>query len=87
MKTVKDIKLESHDISAIKQLQKKISKEFNINSIILFGSAARGENDIESDIDILVITNERLSRSERHKITDIAFDINMEYQTNISKDI
>ncbi len=44
-----------HDIYTIKQIKtiiKPIMKEFGINDIYLFGSYARGEANINSDIDI-----------------------------------
>jgi len=45
--------------------------------LILYGSAARGQTDDESDIDLLVITAQPLSRLRRHEITDIVFEINL----------
>ena len=58
--------------------------EIPIDQLILFGSAARGEAGVESDIDLLVVTTEPLSRSRRHEITDLVFDVNLEMGTNIS---
>lgn len=50
----------------------------------LFGSVVRGEADEESDIDLLVITKQPLNRWERHQITDIVCEVNLEYGTNFS---
>ena len=55
-----------------------------VDKLILFGSAARGEAGAESDIDLLVVTTEPLSRRRRHEITDLVFDVNLERGTNIS---
>jgi predicted nucleotidyltransferase len=48
LKVLKNIELLSPIISKIKGLSKRI---------VLFGSSARGENSLESDIDLFVLTN------------------------------
>jgi len=54
-----------------------------IESIILFGSVARGEAGEESDIDILVVTKKEDFRLRRMLI-EIAFDILLDTGENIS---
>jgi len=54
-----------------------------IESIILFGSVARGEGKGDSDIDILIVTKEEDFRLRRALI-GIAFDILLETGENIS---
>jgi uncharacterized protein len=71
-------------IQAISEIKQKIKVKYSVIDIILFGSAARGESDEESDIDILIITAEPMTRFKRHEITDIVFDINLQYSTNFS---
>jgi uncharacterized protein len=70
---------------ALKELKDRLFNEFDIQKIILFGSAARGEADSESDSDLLILTNQPVkTRFERHKITDAVFEINLLYDTNFS---
>jgi len=55
-----------------------------VESILLYGSVVRGEADEESDIDLLVLTSRKLSRYERHQITDLVYDVNLAEGTNFS---
>ncbi len=70
--------------TAIKELLFQLKQNFKIDNVILFGSAARNEKDDESDIDILIITKQPYNRAKRHQITDLVFEINLKYNTNIS---
>jgi predicted nucleotidyltransferase len=66
------------------QRKKKVTKRFSVETFILYGSAARGQLDAESDLDLLIVTPFPLSRFERHEITNIVFDVNLRYDTNFS---
>ena len=55
-----------------------------VDRIVVFGSAARGEANAESDIDLLVLTGRSVSYDERHQITAVITDINLEFATNFS---
>lgn len=70
----------------------EIAQEFanNINNkyikrIVLFGSVARGEDNIDSDIDILIICNNR--EMIENKISDEKYDIITKYRELISAHI
>ncbi len=52
--------------------------------LIVYGSSVRGTADEESDIDLLVVTPEKLERSQRAAITDLVFDANLKHDTNVS---
>ncbi len=69
---------------ALAGLRRKLRDVDWIESILLYGSAARGEADEESDIDLLVLTSRQLSRTERHQITDLVCEINLANGTNFS---
>ncbi|MDI6720848.1 MAG: nucleotidyltransferase domain-containing protein [Candidatus Aenigmarchaeota archaeon] len=49
--------IEINDSSIVKE----IVARYPVNSIVLYGSAARGEDDTKSDIDILVISRKKIS--------------------------
>jgi uncharacterized protein len=69
---------------ALTELLRRLYDQFHVVSVILYGSVARGEADEESDIDLLILTPEPLSRPARHDITDVVFDVNLRYETNFS---
>jgi len=81
---LQDTDLTAQETEALKELERRLRASFQIESLILYGSVARGNSDEESDIDLLVITTQALPRSIRHRITDIVFDINLKHDTNFS---
>lgn len=79
-----NIALTPNQRQALDKLRRRLLEEFEIEDLVLFGSAARGEADEESDIDILIITKHAMTRPARHEITDVVFEINLEHDTNFS---
>ncbi|MEW6701412.1 MAG: nucleotidyltransferase domain-containing protein [Bacteroidota bacterium] len=84
MKSLSQIKLMTNQLDALKEIRTKLSSGFDIKEVILFGSAVRNVSDSESDLDLLVITQFPISRNERHLITDLVFEVNLNYATNFS---
>ncbi len=80
MKELEKIALTLSQRQALNELRRRLLEEFEIENLVLFGSVARGE----ADIDILVITRHPMTRPERHEITDAVFEINLEHDTNFS---
>lgn len=60
IKCVEDRKLDLND-EIIKELVSISEKYKNITKIVLFGSRARGDNDIKSDIDLAVYSDGNIS--------------------------
>lgn len=84
MRKINNIHLASNQQQALHELKYKLTHEFDIESLALYGSAARGEASEESDLDLLILTKHPLTRPARHKITDLTFEINLHYDTNFS---
>jgi predicted nucleotidyltransferase len=79
------IALTPNQAKALAELRQRLYDAFDIEALILYGSAARGEADEESDLDLLVVTPQPLpSRFARHEITDVVFEVNLRHGTNIS---
>lgn len=82
--------LAKQDAQEILALYKKILIEhYEIQEVILFGSRARGDNRIESDIDVAVVFAELPeSATERRKLAgslfDLAWDLQLESGLRLS---
>jgi predicted nucleotidyltransferase len=84
VKQIDAVALTSDQRDALAELHRRLHSEFEVEAIVLYGSAARGEADEESDLDLLVLTKKPLGRTARHGITDLIFDVNLRYETNFS---
>lgn len=84
MKRLQDVSLTPNQRQALAELRRRLFDEFDIKTMILYGSVARGEADEESDLDLLILTTQPLTRFERHRITDAVFEVNLRCGTNIS---
>ncbi|MBM4050908.1 MAG: nucleotidyltransferase domain-containing protein [Planctomycetes bacterium] len=84
MKQLADVQLTPSQSEALSELKRRLSDEFDVESVMLYGSVARGEADQESDVDLLVLTSHPRTRFERHKITDVVCEVNLRYDTNFS---
>ena len=54
-----------------------------IDSLILFGSQARGTATLSSDIDIAVVMDEMLSPLDRGKLLSLGDEIDLRLKTNL----
>ena len=54
-----------------------------VDSLVLFGSQAKGTATLSSDIDIAVVMNHPLSHFERGKILSLAEEIDPRFETNL----
>ncbi|MDO8706163.1 MAG: nucleotidyltransferase domain-containing protein [Sulfuricaulis sp.] len=84
MKTLAHISLKSNDRKAIEAAKNLLVQKYPVELIILYGSKARGTDDAESDIDLLVLTTRELTWRERNAITDTLYDIQLAHGVVIS---
>ncbi len=76
-------KLQENERSALLQFKAELTKKFCLVEFILYGSKARGDNAEDSDIDVMIVVDKRTPKIES-AIYDIAFEINLRYDTFIS---
>jgi len=70
---IAEVKIQAPVHPVIADIVRRISKQFDPQSIILFGSHARGTAGPDSDVDLLVVMN--LTKSRRKQATEIDFSL------------
>ena len=76
--------LSSIQSEALREIKSSVRARFDVKDFLLYGSAARGEAEYESDLDLMIVVSDPISRLKRHEITDIVFDVNLKFGTNFS---
>jgi predicted nucleotidyltransferase len=85
MKTLHDLRLPKNISDALQTARNRISAEFAVDRLVLFGSVARGQADEESDVDLLIVLKDPPSHHVRDRITSVILDVNLEFDTNLSE--
>ena len=66
----------------IKRMVRRIVRKFNPEKVILFGSHARGDAGLDSDVDILVVMD--VKGSKRRKAVEIGVAL---HDVDVAKDV
>ncbi|MEI6287866.1 MAG: nucleotidyltransferase domain-containing protein [Bacillota bacterium] len=66
--------LQEKELLAIQALKENISNKYSLDSITLFGSKARGDDNLDSDIDLLVLLNQTVTTPIEEAIFDMAYE-------------
>lgn len=83
---MKDLKLTENEKAAVLRFKEVLMGKYSILDFCIFGSKARGEASLESDIDIMIeIDDNRPGIAS--EIRDLAFEINLEYDCLITTTI
>ena len=77
MRTISELPLDPRDRKAIEEAASVLRGRLPVEELLLFGSKARGTDEAESDIDLLLLTSRPLSWSERGEMTDELFDLEL----------
>ena len=73
------IMLTANESLAIAELKTKTAEKYNLESMILFGSKARGDDDKWSDIDLLVILRQKVNTAIEEQICNLAYGLELVY--------
>ncbi|MFQ5827545.1 MAG: nucleotidyltransferase domain-containing protein [Candidatus Methylomirabilia bacterium] len=84
-KGLRDLKLDVGLRAALEAARDRLKARFEVDRIVLFGSLAWGRPDDESDVDILVVLKDRLDVQTEDQISQVIFEINLEYDANLSE--
>lgn len=75
--------LRPNEIGALKELRAMLESEFRVVELRLFGSKARGDDQEDSDIDVMVVLEDYNPVIES-RIDDIAFEVGLRNNCLIS---
>lgn len=85
MKKLADLALAQNVRDALRAVRQRLTKEFRIDRILLFGSVVRGTAAEGSDEDLLIVLSEAADHQTRDRISSIILDLNLAYGTNLSE--
>jgi predicted nucleotidyltransferase len=84
MKTLAEIHLADNDRAAVERATAILRRQFPVERVILFGSKARGDDKLDSDIDLLVLTSRPLDGRQRRAVIEALFDLQLELDVLLS---
>ena len=84
MKDWKNTPLKARERKAIQTAVNLLKLKFPIEKVILFGSKARGSDDLYSDIDLLLVCSVPLTWQDERAVVDVLFDIGLKYDVIFS---
>ena len=84
MKKINELRLGYREKSAIAESSRVLKEQFAVEKVVLFGSKVRGDDDEESDIDLLVLTSQPVSWDERKAINKALYEIQLRHDVIIS---
>ena len=76
-RTLKSVALAPWERTLLSDAAAHLRRRFPVERVVLFGSKARGDAGVESDIDLLVLTTRRLSDSERTQVLADLYDLSL----------
>ena len=85
MKKLADLTLPQNLREALRAARERLSAEFDVDRILLFGSVVRGTAVEGSDEDLLIVLREPAVHQIRNRISSIILDVNLAYGTNLSE--
>jgi len=84
MKCLAEINLKPHERQAIQAAAAVLRENLPVSQVILFGSKARGDDHEDSDIDLLLLTEHRLSWEERCDAVELLSPLQLQYDVFFS---
>jgi predicted nucleotidyltransferase len=68
----------TRDSVILRRLKARIAERLPLNRLVLFGSRARGDNEPDSDVDVLVVLDGRVSRESEEYVRTCAWELSYE---------
>ena len=71
MRALSDIRLRQNDQRALEAASKILRERFPVARLVLFGSKVRGDDDEDSDIDLLILVDTEVDTALRQRIREV----------------
>ena len=71
MRALSDIRLRQNDQRALEAAAKILRERFPVARLVLFGSKVRGDDDEDSDIDLLILVDTEVDTALRRRIREV----------------
>lgn len=74
---------ETNIIKLLQKFKKKLEKRIRVKSLILFGSRAKGQEKENSDIDLIIVSEDFAGQKSYKRPVNFYVDWDSEYDTDI----
>jgi predicted nucleotidyltransferase len=71
--------LRPNETEALRALKERLSRDFRLVELRLFGSKARGDSHPESDVDVLIVL-EQVDWETRRAVSALCSDLSIDYR-------
>jgi len=85
MRALGDIRLSQNDQRAIEAASKVLRERFPVARLVLFGSKARGDDEEDSDIDLLILVDAEVDMSLRRRIREALYALQREMNVSFGE--
>lgn len=80
-----NINLNYNEIQGLRGAINELTSIYSfVNQVILYGSKARGDFIEESDIDILIVTDDSIPRETKYQMSDIIYNYELKHDVIIT---
>ena len=69
--------------AALSELKNILRERYNVTSLLVYGSKARGDDSPDSDIDVMIVLDDYTPRIEA-AVDEMVYDINLDHDCLIS---
>lgn len=70
--------MDAKDQEILRRFKQSLAGRIRLSEVILFGSRARGDAEPDSDMDVLVVLDEPVSKQSRKIVSDYAWELGFE---------
>lgn len=81
---MKNLNLKENENYALQELTNSLKTEWPTVKLVVFGSKAKGLDDEESDLDLLILLPCTITDYVRRLVIEKVFNVNLKYASNIS---